>query len=399
MVSVIIMSGCYKDDLRPVVPWSASPDQMKGRNSSVGRLASDFLGNASAFSVLAATTITNDGLSVISTNLGVSPGTAITGFQPSPINTIEGPGTVTAGLGEVNGTIYAGGEVAAAAHEAAVVAYNHLVSTVPDATFSGVTQLNGMTFTPGVYSFDPSANLSVDGNVYLDFQGNSDVLFIFQMGSTLVTMTGSNVIALNNNDQTCIASNVFWAVGSSATIDGAQFIGNIIAHTTITMTSGSDVSGRLWALNGAVTMIANTITGCDGSTGGGEPVPPKVCDDFVTGGGSIAGSGNSKNTFGISGGMKHNGFHGNLSFQDHDRNGIKVKSTSITSYAVIDDVTRRIEGIANINGQGTFTFTCIVSDNGEPGSRDFFSLELSNGYSASGVLNKGNIQLHKNCAD
>jgi type VI secretion system secreted protein VgrG len=140
------------------------------------------------------------------------------------------------------GTIYAGGPVAAAAHDAAVVAYDRLIATVADATFAGVTQLNGMTFTPGVYFFDPSANLSVNGNVYLDFQGNSDALFIFQMGSTLVTMTGSNVIALNNNDQTCIGSNVFWAVGSSATIDGAQFIGNVIAHTTITMTSGSNVS-------------------------------------------------------------------------------------------------------------------------------------------------------------
>jgi hypothetical protein len=259
--------------------------------------------------------------------------------------------------------------------------------------------LNGMTFTPGVYFFDPSANLSVNGTVYLDFQGNNDALFIFRMGSTLVTMTGSKVVALNNNDQTCLGSNVFWAVGSSATIDGEQFIGNVIAYTTITLTSGSNVAGRLWALNGAVTMITNTITACDRNTGGGSPPPPETCDDFVTGGGSIAGSNNGKSTFGISGGMKHNKFHGNLSFQDQGRNGIKVKSTSLTGYTVIDNVTRRIEGVANINDKEAFTFICIVSDHGEPGSNDFFSLQLSNGYSISGILNGGNIQLHKKCAE
>lgn len=400
MASMMIMGGCYNDEPQPVVTLKLNADQETGRNSAVGRLSSDFLGSASGFSVLAATTITNDGFSIISTDLGVSPGTAITGFQPSPINSIEGPGTVTAGLGEVGGTIYAGGPVAAAAHEAAVGAYDFLLSSVPDATFAGVTQLNGMTFTPGVYFFDPSANLAVNGNVYLDFQGNSDALFIFQTGSTLVTMAGSNVIALNNNDQTCLGSNVFWVVGSSATIDGAQFIGNVIAHTTITMTSGSNVSGRLWALNGAVTMITNAVTACEGTTGGGgTTTPPKACDDFVTGGGTIAASNNGKSTFGVSGGLKHNDFRGNLSFQDHGRNGIKVKSTSITGYTVIDQVTRRIEGTANINGKGIFTFICIVSDNGEPGINDFFSLELSNGYHVSGILNGGNIQLHKKCSE
>lgn len=400
MASMMIMSGCYNDEPQPLVTLlPANADQDNPRNSAAGRLASDFLGSASGFAVLAGNTITNDGTSIISSNLGVSPGTAITGFQPSPINTIEGPGTVTAGLGEVGGTIYAGGSVAATAHQDAVSAYDHLLAEVPNATFAGVTQLNGMTFTPGVYFFGPSANLSVNGTVYLDFQGNSDALFIFQMGSTLVTMTGSNVIALNNNDQTCLGSNVFWAVGSSATIDGAQFIGNVIAYTTITMTSGSDVAGRLWALNGAVTMITNTITACESSTGGGGSTPPKTCDDFVTGGGSISGSDNSKSTFGVSGGMKHNKFRGNLSFQQHGRNGMKLKSTSITGYTTIDNVTRSIEGVANIDGKGTFTFKCIVSDNGEPGSDDFFSLEVSNGYNVSGILKGGNIQLHKKCGE
>ncbi len=367
------------------------------------------LGSASTFAVLGGTTVTNDGASLLTGDLGVSPGTAITGFQPEPINSIEGPGTVTAGLGVVNGTIYAGGPVAAQAHNDAVIAYNYLMAQVPDTTYSGVTQLNGLTFTPGIYSFAPSANLQVNGTVYLDFQGNSDALFIFQFGTTLVTMTGSNVVALNAGSETCSGSNVYWAVGSSATIDGLQFIGTVIATTTITMTSGANVSGRMLALNGAVTMIADTISVCDGTTGGGDStVVPKPCRDFVTGGGWITGSSdgygkkqdkNNKATFGVSGGIKNGNLWGQLSFTDHGKNGIKVKSTSVTNYQVIDLVTRKIEGIAKINGKRGFTYTVIVVDNGEPGRYDSISLVLSNRYTASGTLQGGNIQLHRKCND
>lgn len=355
------------------------------------------LGTASTFAVLAGTTVTNDGPSLITGDVGVSPGTALTGFQPSPINSISGPGTVTAGLGVVLGTIYAGGPVAAQAHNDATVAYNYLIAQVPDTVYSGVTQLDGMTFTPGVYSFAPSANLQVNGTVYLDFQGNNDALFIFQLGSTLVTMTGSNVVALNNNTQDCLGANVFWAVGSSATIDGAQFIGTVIAHTTITMTSGANVSGRMLALGGAVTMITDTISVC-GSSGSGTNPPSKPCRDFVTGGGWIKGTfGKNKATFGVSGGIKNGEFWGQLSYNDHK--GLKVKSTSVTGYTYIDPVTRQIDGVAKVNGSGSLTYRVIVVDNGEPGRNDSFSIELSNGYRASGDLKGGNIQLHRKCDD
>jgi len=363
------------------------------------------LGSLSPFTVLGATTVTNDGASLITGNLGVSPGTAITGFQPTPLNSISGPGTVTAGLGLVTGTIYAAGPVAAQAHNDAVIMYNSLVAQVPDTTYSGVTQLNGLTFTPGVYRFAPSANLQVNGTVYLDFQGNSNAQFIFQMGTTLVTMAGSNVIAVNNNSQSCSGSNVFWAVGSSATIDGGQFIGTVVATTTITMTSGADVMGRILALNGAVTLITDTISVCNGSSsgGGGGGVPPEHCRDFVTGGGWIKGIFEAKEhrdgkaTFGVSGGIINGEFWGELSYNDHD--GMKVKSTSVTDYIVIDSVTRQIDGIAKVNEKGICTYIVVVVDNGEPGRNDRFSMTLSNGYSASGALMGGNIQLHTKCGE
>jgi len=408
LVSAILIAGCQKDEL------ASSTSSKAPRRASAQLLIPT--GSASNFAVLAGTTITNDGASLITQSIGVNPGSAITGFQMEPMNTIEGPGTVTAGLGIVNGTIFAGGAVAAQAHNDAVMTYSYLAAQTPDTIYSGVTELDGLTLTPGVYQFASSANLKVDGTLILDFQGNSDAVFIFQMGSTLVTMAGSNVIAINNSNQTCSGSNVYWAIGSSATIDGAQFLGTLVATTSITMTSGVNVSGRLWALNGAVTMDTDTISICAGSGGG---TVPSTCREFVTGGGWIDGqidstshksNKNDKATFGVSGGIKNGKFWGHLSYNDHSskdhgkkndhgKNGIKVKSTSITGYTVIDAVTRQIEGIAQINGKGSFTYKVIVVDNGEPSNNDSFSIELSNGYSNSGTLKGGNIQLHKVCGE
>ena len=399
IASAALLAGCANQTLGPSPNGGLNTASLSTKDLKLAKtLQLSVPVGTTTFAVLAATTVTSDGLSVITGDLGVSPGTAITGFQPTPINSIAGPGTVTGGLGMVTGTIYAGGPVAAQAHNDAVVTYNYLVAQVADTTYSGVTQLDGMTFTPGVYKFAPSANLQVNGTVYLDFQGNNDALFIFQLGTTLVTMTGSNVIALNNNSETCNGSNVFWAVGSSATIDGAQFIGSVIANTTITMTSGSSVEGRIWALNGAVTMIENTISACGSSTSGTPP--PAICGSFVTGCGWINGSSHDKATFAVSGGIKNDEFWGNLSYNDH-KNGVKVKSTSVTAYIVIDANTRQIEGAAKLNDNTSVTYTVVVVDNGEPGRNDTFSIALSNGYQASGALAGrlcgGNIQIHKKC--
>ncbi len=381
----------------------------QGLNATLTTAAPVDLRSASTFAVLGGSTVTNAGASLITGNAGVSVGTELTGFDLSANTIVYGPpgGTVTPGLGIVIGTIYAGGPVAAQAHNDAVLAYDYLVAQVPDSIFAGVTQLDGMTFTPGVYRFAPSANLQVNGTVVLDCQGDNDAQFIFQMGSTLVTMTGSQVVAINNDNTSCSGANVYWAVGSSATIDGAQFVGTVIANTTITMTSGANVSGRMLALNGAVTMITDSIAVCGGSGGGTVP-PTKPCRDFVTGGGWIKANSdaaghkkfkNDKATFGVSGGIKNGQFWGQLSYNDHERNGVKVKSTSVTAYIVLDAVTRQIEGTAKVNGRGSFTYKVIVVDNGEPGRNDVFSLELSNGYSVSGTLKGGNIQLRRKCGE
>ena len=124
-----------------------------------------------------------------------------------------------------------------------------------------------------------------------------------------------------------------------------------------------------------------------------------VCDggDFVTGGGWITGTPTgAKGTFGVAGGIKNGSFWGHLAYIDHGSN-LKVKGTGVTAYIVVDATTRRIVGTAEVNGQSGSTYQVDVADNGEPGRADTFTLHLSNGYVATGVLDGGNIQLHQPC--
>ena len=124
----------------------------------------------------------------------------------------------------------------------------------------------------------------------------------------------------------------------------------------------------------------------------GACTPP--AGDFVTGGGWITGTpSGARANFAVAGGMKNNGLWGHLTFIDHG-NGLKVRGTRVTSYTVTGPLSRRIEGTADVDGEGSETYVVDVTDNGEPGREDRFSLRLSNGYFAVGTLAGGNIQLH-----
>ena len=117
--------------------------------------------------------------------------------------------------------------------------------------------------------------------------------------------------------------------------------------------------------------------------------------DFVTGGGWITGTpSGARGSFGVGGGIKQSGFWGHLTYIDHGPNGLKVKGTGVTGYKVTGLLSRRITGTAEVDGVGGVTYTVDVTDNGEPGRADTFTIELSNGYRASGTLAGGNIQLH-----
>jgi hypothetical protein len=197
------------------------------------------LGSANAFAVLAGSTVTNTGPTILNGDLGVSPGTAVTGFPP----------------GTVNGTIHAGDPAAAQAKLDLTTAYNDAAgrSTGP-ITVSG--NLGGLTLAPGLYKSTSSLAIS-SGDLTLDAQGDAEGVFIFQMASTLTTTVGRQVILSGGAK----ASNVFWQVGSSATLGtNSVFQGNILADQSITLTTGATLNGRALTRIGAVTLDANTIT-------------------------------------------------------------------------------------------------------------------------------------------
>jgi len=114
--------------------------------------------------------------------------------------------------------------------------------------------------------------------------------------------------------------------------------------------------------------------------------------DFVTGGGRIS-TPSGKGTFAVAGGIKNGGYWGHLTFIDHG-SGMKVKGTGVTDYIVLSETRRRIKGSCEIDGQGGYSYTVEVDDQGEPGRNDWFQMDLTNGYSAAGTLEGGNIQLH-----
>jgi hypothetical protein len=157
----------------------------------------------------------------------------------------------------VGGTIHINDAVAVQAQSDLTIAYNNIAATPCSVDLTG-QNLGGLTLTPGVYCFATSAQLT--GALTLDALGNPNALFLFKVGSTLTTASGSSVSVINGGSA---CNHVFWQVGSSATIGtGASFAGDILALTSITITTGANTSGRLLARNGAVTIDTNNVNTC-----------------------------------------------------------------------------------------------------------------------------------------
>jgi Ice-binding-like/WxL domain surface cell wall-binding len=208
------------------------------------------LGAAGSFGVLAGSTVTSAGFSTVGGDIGVSPGTAVTGFPPGTLTGMQHDGDATG----------------AAAHADLASAYGDAVGRSPAAPITG--DLGGVTLTPGVYA--AGAALTLAGNLTLDARGNPAAVFILQAGSTLGTAAGSHV-NLAGGAQAC---NVFWQVGSSATLGASSLLnGTIIASTSITMGDGVTIDGRALARDGAVTMINDTVNAapCTPVTSGTAP--------------------------------------------------------------------------------------------------------------------------------
>jgi hypothetical protein len=210
-----------------------APDATCGVGSSAPSL-----GAAASFLVLGSSTVTSTGATTISGDLGVSPGSAITGFPPGLV---------------LGGAEHAADATALQAQSDLTAAYDVLAGDACGVDLSG-QDLGGLTLTQGVYCFSSSAALT--GTLVLDAQGDPGAVFVFQIGSTLTTAGDASVV-LVNDAQDCLA---FWQVGSSATLGaGTVFSGSILALASITLDTGASVSGRALAQNGAVTMDTNTI--------------------------------------------------------------------------------------------------------------------------------------------
>ena len=195
------------------------------------------LASADAFAVLASSTVTNSGATVIQGgNLGLFPGTSITGFPPG----VVAPPAVT----------HATDQVANQAEIDAMSAYNHFQSLPPGTIIS---ELAGQTLTPGTYTALSSLDLSVGGVLTLSGNGN----FIFQIGSTLTINVGASIL-LTNGAQ---AKNVIFVAGSSITIGtSAVAVGDMVALASVSLGTGASLNGRAIGLTGAVTLLDNAIT-------------------------------------------------------------------------------------------------------------------------------------------
>jgi hypothetical protein len=198
------------------------------------------LGTAANFAVLGGSTVTNTGPSVVNGNLGVSPGTAVTGF---------GPGIV------LGGTIHAGDAVANQAQADLTAGYNDAAGRpCPGPPLPG--DIGGTTVLPGVYC--AASSVGITGTVTLNGNGNPNAVFIFQIGTTLTTAANNSAVRLIGGAQ---AANVFWKVGSSATLGTSTiFNGTILAQASVTLTTGAAMNGRALARTGAVTLAGNAVT-------------------------------------------------------------------------------------------------------------------------------------------
>jgi hypothetical protein len=210
------------------------------------------LGAAQSYAVLGGSTVTNTGPSVIGGDLGLSPGTAVTGFPPGVV---------------VGGAIHAADAAALSAQNSLITAYNSVAGQACTQDLTG-QDLGGKGLAPGVYCFSSSAQLT--GLLNLNAQGNGAAVWLFKIGSTLTTASGSSVVVSGGGSQ----CNVYWQVGTSATLGTAtSFAGNILALSSISATTGANVIGRALARNGAVTLDTNNITPSTCAPGAPTPVP------------------------------------------------------------------------------------------------------------------------------
>jgi hypothetical protein len=319
------------------------------------------LGAAQSFAALGGTAITATGSAVISGNVGVSPGSAVTGFPPAVVK---------------NGQIYTGAaSLAGQAQSSALTAYNNLKGQACNPANNLTGKILGETpgflaLSPGVYCFDTSAQLNAI--LTLNDGGDPNAIFIFQIGTTLTTASSSKVQMSSGGRGT----NVYWQIGTSATIGtSTTFRGNIIANTSITLTTSASTTGRVFALNGAATIDSTAVDavptsvqfsganfnmneGCagatitvtrSGDTTGVATVDYETSDstglqrtDYTLGAGTVAfAAGDTSKTFSVLGTKDAYSSEGTetINLTLSNPNGAVLGDQSTASLSILDDVT------------------------------------------------------------
>ena len=231
---VTIFFACKKkEDPSPSTTATTVPLQTIAQNSvSLGS-------SASTLAILAGSSVTNTGSTVVTGDIGLSPGTSIGGFPP----------------GILNGAMHINDAIATNAKADLTAAYDDAAGRTSTQIVTVSGNIGGLTLTPGLYKSTSSLAIS-SGNLTFDAKGNSAAVFIIQIASSLTVTSGRQVILAGG----ALASNIFWQVGSSATFGTTSvFKGNILAMQSITLNTGATLDGRALARTGGVTMAGNTV--------------------------------------------------------------------------------------------------------------------------------------------
>lgn len=197
------------------------------------------LAGSSNLAILAGSAISNTGATIITGDMGLSPGTSVGGFPP----------------GILNGTLHINDAISNQAKLDLTAAYNDAAgrTSTDIVTLSG--NIGGLTLTPGLYKSTSTLAIS-SGDLTFDAKGNPNAVFIIQIASSLTTTSGRKVILSGG----ALASRIFWQVGSSATFGTTSvFKGTVLAMQSITFNTGASIDGKALARTGAVIMAGNTI--------------------------------------------------------------------------------------------------------------------------------------------
>ena len=233
MAAVILMVSCKDDEPTPA---GTNPAVIPVQTTKMSTVS---LGATSSLALLAGSGITSTGATVITGDIGLSPGSSIGGFPP----------------GILNGTQHINDNISTQAKIDLTAAYDDLAgrTSTDIVTLSG--NIGGLTLTPGLYKSTSSLAVS-SGDLTFDAKGDATAVFIIQIASTLTTTSGRQVILAGG----ALASNIFWTVGTSATFGTTSvFKGTVLAMQSITFNTGATLDGRAFARTGAVTMAGNTI--------------------------------------------------------------------------------------------------------------------------------------------